>query len=215
MLFVQLLHSCDATTLSSLVPSMLTILETAAVSPRRWSSPALSSTRSDPATLPRINFCRWYHIAELADFTRARLALNYVGCCTLNLLQKTPAACCPTTTSQASYMLLCNSGLLCRPPRVRMLLLKALEYMAASPASAQENVFSLLSNELTQPLAQRVLLPCLVWHSGHAAAAIRGLCMTLVSAFLQQSWLQGPGLQTLIQVCFIVFSELVGPCKHP
>ena len=39
VLFVQLLHSCDATTLGGLVPSMLTILEAAAVPHSRWSSP--------------------------------------------------------------------------------------------------------------------------------------------------------------------------------
>ena len=80
-----------------------------------------------------------------------------------------------------------------------MLLLKALESLAAHPAHRPQ-AGPALAGSMSHALTRRVLLPCLVWRAGHTAAAIRGSCITLLLAFLEQQWLEGAALESLLQV---------------
>ncbi|KAK9789028.1 hypothetical protein WJX73_005760 [Symbiochloris irregularis] len=117
-LFVQLLHSCNVTTLRALSPSILDILETSIVP---------------------------HH----------------------------------------------------RPAGLRLLLLKGLESVATAPA--QPPALATLSTGLAEPLTGRVLVPCLVWRAGLAAATIRVSCIGLVECCLRLRWLPAPALQGLVQ----------------
>ena len=76
-----------------------------------------------------------------------------------------------------------------------MLLLKTLEALSSHPHHQP-----FFGGPVSATLTQRLLMPCLVWRSGHTAAAIRGSCMTLLRTFLEQGWLETPALASLLQV---------------